>query len=329
MWSDQSNRSQLTVNLRRLCDMRPCWARLRHCHARIVVITSWRMQRTALLVPKYQVVYDALRKDIESGRLPAGGRVPSEADLGSASARRESRSDGRCATCSCRAWWSDASAPGPTSVDRPRGRHRLHLRRPGAGPAGHRNLRTAGPGAAVGAGRPCARVPVGWGRVAGDGPRRGRLGPCPAVHRQARRRRVLRAARRAAGGRHHQPADRVGPRRGAHPRRPARPLGASVSEARPLRPGRHRQPAGRLRHHRTPARRRGAAGGLPRYDQRGLDHRRPAGRVSRSDRRPAGRRCAHAPASARRRPTAPPWLPTWTRTRPTPSSARTTAARRS
>ncbi|AMY10226.1 Arabinose metabolism transcriptional repressor [Luteitalea pratensis] len=41
------------------------------------------MQRTVLLVPKYQVVYDALRKDIESGRLPAGGRVPSEADLGS------------------------------------------------------------------------------------------------------------------------------------------------------------------------------------------------------------------------------------------------------
>ena len=41
------------------------------------------MQRTALMVPKYQVVYDALRKDIESGRLAAGARVPSEADLGS------------------------------------------------------------------------------------------------------------------------------------------------------------------------------------------------------------------------------------------------------
>ena len=41
------------------------------------------MQRTALMVPKYQVVYEALRHDIESGRLPAGARVPSEADLGS------------------------------------------------------------------------------------------------------------------------------------------------------------------------------------------------------------------------------------------------------
>jgi GntR family transcriptional regulator of arabinose operon len=40
------------------------------------------MQRTALLVPKYRVVYEALRHDIESGRLPAGARVPSEADLG-------------------------------------------------------------------------------------------------------------------------------------------------------------------------------------------------------------------------------------------------------
>ena len=40
------------------------------------------MQRAALAVPKYQVVYDALRKDIESGRLPAGARVPSEAELG-------------------------------------------------------------------------------------------------------------------------------------------------------------------------------------------------------------------------------------------------------
>lgn len=39
------------------------------------------MQRPRLDVPKYQVVFDALRADIESGRLPAGGRVPSEADL--------------------------------------------------------------------------------------------------------------------------------------------------------------------------------------------------------------------------------------------------------
>lgn len=39
------------------------------------------MQRTALAVPKYQVVFDALRADIESGRLAAGARVPSEADL--------------------------------------------------------------------------------------------------------------------------------------------------------------------------------------------------------------------------------------------------------
>jgi len=41
------------------------------------------MQRTTLMVPKYRVVYEALRRDIESGRLPAGARVPSEADLGS------------------------------------------------------------------------------------------------------------------------------------------------------------------------------------------------------------------------------------------------------
>jgi DNA-binding LacI/PurR family transcriptional regulator len=39
------------------------------------------MQRSALAVPKYQVVFEALRRDIESGRLPAGGRVPSEAEL--------------------------------------------------------------------------------------------------------------------------------------------------------------------------------------------------------------------------------------------------------
>ena len=39
------------------------------------------MQRTALAVPKYQVVYDTLRKEIESGRLAAGARVPSEAEL--------------------------------------------------------------------------------------------------------------------------------------------------------------------------------------------------------------------------------------------------------
>jgi GntR family transcriptional regulator of arabinose operon len=40
------------------------------------------MQRT-LMVPKYQVVYEALRQDIESGRLAAGARIPSEAELGS------------------------------------------------------------------------------------------------------------------------------------------------------------------------------------------------------------------------------------------------------
>lgn len=39
------------------------------------------MQRSGLAVPKYQVVFDELRRDIESGRLPAGARVPSEADL--------------------------------------------------------------------------------------------------------------------------------------------------------------------------------------------------------------------------------------------------------
>lgn len=39
------------------------------------------MQRTGLAVPKYQMVFDALRADIESGRLPAGARVPSEAEL--------------------------------------------------------------------------------------------------------------------------------------------------------------------------------------------------------------------------------------------------------
>jgi DNA-binding LacI/PurR family transcriptional regulator len=40
------------------------------------------MQRTPLMVPKYQRVYEALRKDIESGTLAAGARVASEADLG-------------------------------------------------------------------------------------------------------------------------------------------------------------------------------------------------------------------------------------------------------
>lgn len=39
------------------------------------------MQRGGLGVPKYQVVFDALRKDIESGRLAPGGRVPSESEL--------------------------------------------------------------------------------------------------------------------------------------------------------------------------------------------------------------------------------------------------------
>ena len=39
------------------------------------------MQRRGLAVPKYQQVFDALRADIESGRLPTGARVPSEADL--------------------------------------------------------------------------------------------------------------------------------------------------------------------------------------------------------------------------------------------------------
>ncbi|BCS33322.1 LacI family transcriptional regulator [Luteitalea sp. TBR-22] len=39
------------------------------------------MQRAGLAIPKYQVVFEALRRDIESGRLPAGGRVPSEAEL--------------------------------------------------------------------------------------------------------------------------------------------------------------------------------------------------------------------------------------------------------
>lgn len=40
------------------------------------------MQQTTLAVPKYQKVFDALRLDIESGRLAAGARVPSEAELG-------------------------------------------------------------------------------------------------------------------------------------------------------------------------------------------------------------------------------------------------------
>lgn len=39
------------------------------------------MQRAALAIPKYQVVFDALRREIESGRLPTGARVPSEAEL--------------------------------------------------------------------------------------------------------------------------------------------------------------------------------------------------------------------------------------------------------
>ncbi len=33
-------------------------------------------------IPKYRLVFDALRRDIDSGRLPAGARIPSEADLG-------------------------------------------------------------------------------------------------------------------------------------------------------------------------------------------------------------------------------------------------------
>ncbi|HTV02355.1 MAG TPA: GntR family transcriptional regulator [Luteitalea sp.] len=40
------------------------------------------MQRSAVAVPKYQVVFDALREEIESGRLAPGAKVPSEADLG-------------------------------------------------------------------------------------------------------------------------------------------------------------------------------------------------------------------------------------------------------
>jgi DNA-binding LacI/PurR family transcriptional regulator len=39
------------------------------------------MQRTALAPPKYQVVFDTLREEIRSGRLPPGARVPSEAEL--------------------------------------------------------------------------------------------------------------------------------------------------------------------------------------------------------------------------------------------------------
>lgn len=39
------------------------------------------MQRSALAVPKYQYVYDTLRREIETGQFPVGGRVPSEADL--------------------------------------------------------------------------------------------------------------------------------------------------------------------------------------------------------------------------------------------------------
>ncbi len=39
------------------------------------------MQRTGLAVPKYQRVFDTLREEISSGRLPPGARVPSEAEL--------------------------------------------------------------------------------------------------------------------------------------------------------------------------------------------------------------------------------------------------------
>ncbi|MCC6162958.1 MAG: GntR family transcriptional regulator [Acidobacteria bacterium] len=39
------------------------------------------MQRSAVAVPKYRVVFDALREEIRSGRLGAGDRVPSEAAL--------------------------------------------------------------------------------------------------------------------------------------------------------------------------------------------------------------------------------------------------------
>lgn len=39
------------------------------------------MQRSGFAPPKYQQVFDALRQEIESGRLPVGSRVPSEADL--------------------------------------------------------------------------------------------------------------------------------------------------------------------------------------------------------------------------------------------------------
>ena len=40
------------------------------------------MQRSALAVPKYQLVFDAVRAEIESGRLAPGARVPSESELG-------------------------------------------------------------------------------------------------------------------------------------------------------------------------------------------------------------------------------------------------------
>ncbi len=39
------------------------------------------MRRSAATIPKYQVVFDAVHEDIRSGRLPAGARVPSEAEL--------------------------------------------------------------------------------------------------------------------------------------------------------------------------------------------------------------------------------------------------------
>lgn len=40
------------------------------------------MQRGGVVAPKYQQVYEALRKAIESGTLAPGAKVPSEADLG-------------------------------------------------------------------------------------------------------------------------------------------------------------------------------------------------------------------------------------------------------
>src|SRR5829696_1996420 len=40
------------------------------------------MTKAIVRAPKYQQVYSALRRDIQSGRLTAGDRLPSEADLG-------------------------------------------------------------------------------------------------------------------------------------------------------------------------------------------------------------------------------------------------------